>query len=129
MSSAAPSPTRIVFLGLDTSLGFELRRSIPGHEVLVLKRIPANLRSFTRYLERHRPDVLFCPTELSVRSAVLTAAQKLLIPVIVVSRLPYAHDWLDAIESGAADYIAPPFEPRQMEWVMAASRRAMAVGA
>ncbi len=40
------------------------------------------------------------------------------VPVIVVSRLPDNHRWLDALELGAADYCGAPFEPRQVGWVV-----------
>lgn len=39
-------------------------------------------------------------------------------PVVVVSRLPDNHRWLDALELGAADYCGAPFEPRQVGWVV-----------
>jgi DNA-binding NtrC family response regulator len=39
------------------------------------------------------------------------------LPVIVVSRLPDTREWLEALELGARDYIAAPFETIQMRWL------------
>ncbi len=40
------------------------------------------------------------------------------LPVVVVSRLPEVEGWLDALEDGAADYCAAPFEPVQLRWLL-----------
>jgi PleD family two-component response regulator len=118
-----------LFLGLESSLCTDLGRSLAGHEVLILRNVPEQPREIERYLEQTRPDVLFCPSEESVLSRVLRAARTAGVPAIVVSRLPHAHEWLDAIEAGASDYVAPPFEERQIEWLMSTHRRAIAIGA
>ncbi len=54
------------------------------------------------------------------------------LPVVVVSRLPDTREWVEALESGAADYIAAPFETIQMRWLWKAqsqSARAEAAAA
>jgi len=52
------------------------------------------------------------------------------LPVVVVTRLPGASQWLDALDSGAADYCGAPFERVQVRWilqsVLPAKRRAAA---
>jgi DNA-binding NtrC family response regulator len=40
-------------------------------------------------------------------------------PVVVVTRLPEARQWLDALEAGAADYCGAPFEPVQIRRLVA----------
>jgi len=40
------------------------------------------------------------------------------LPVVAVSRLPEVSAWLNALELGAADYCAPPFEPAQIHWIL-----------
>ena len=40
------------------------------------------------------------------------------LPFVVVTRLPEVVQWLDALEAGATDYCAAPFEMRQLQWVM-----------
>jgi hypothetical protein len=38
--------------------------------------------------------------------------------VVVETRNPEVREWLDALESGAADYCAAPFERSQLRWIM-----------
>lgn len=40
------------------------------------------------------------------------------LPFIVVSRLPDTGEWLDALEAGATDYCAAPFERQQLTWLL-----------
>jgi PleD family two-component response regulator len=40
------------------------------------------------------------------------------VPVVVVSPLPDVSGWLDALEAGAADYCAAPFESIQIRWIL-----------
>jgi PleD family two-component response regulator len=65
-------------------------------------------------------DVVFCPATYSVLEQVLTAAAKGMQQrrVIAVSRLPEVSEWLDALELGAIDYFAPPFEQSQVRWLL-----------
>jgi FixJ family two-component response regulator len=40
------------------------------------------------------------------------------LPVVIVSRLPEVSEWLDALDAGAADYCAAPFEHQHMSWLI-----------
>jgi DNA-binding response OmpR family regulator len=40
------------------------------------------------------------------------------LPFVVVTRVPETSEWLDALEAGATDYCAAPFELRQINWLM-----------
>ncbi|HLK47526.1 MAG TPA: hypothetical protein VKT49_05290 [Bryobacteraceae bacterium] len=40
------------------------------------------------------------------------------LPVIVVTRLPETHHWLDALDAGATDYCGAPFERVQLRWIL-----------
>ena len=40
------------------------------------------------------------------------------IPYVVVTRLPDTARWLDALEAGAVDYWAGPFERTQFRWLL-----------
>lgn len=47
------------------------------------------------------------------------------VPFVVVTRLAETEQWLDALEDGATDYCAAPFERRQVRWILdGALRRA-----
>lgn len=125
-SVAVPAVSRVLFLGLDSSLCTELGQSLRGHEVITLRKAPETVEEMGRYLRQTGPDMIFCPATDAPLGVTLEAARSEDVPVIVVSRLPHAHEWLDAMEAGAADYVAAPFEPRQIEWVMSANRRVLA---
>ncbi|HWB95481.1 MAG TPA: hypothetical protein VG672_02230 [Bryobacteraceae bacterium] len=40
------------------------------------------------------------------------------LPFVVATRLPEVKAWLDALDAGASDYCAAPFEPAQIRWIM-----------
>ena len=40
------------------------------------------------------------------------------VPFVVVTRLPETEQWLNALEDGATDYCAAPFERRQVRWIL-----------
>jgi DNA-binding response OmpR family regulator len=61
-------------------------------------------------------DVVFCSHDKAVYSRLVR--QYAPVPVIIATRLPEMADWLDALETGAADYCAAPFEPTQLRWLM-----------
>jgi DNA-binding response OmpR family regulator len=65
-------------------------------------------------------DLVLCPCEGRLLRAVVAsvAAQKPGLPVVAVGRWAETAAWLDALESGASDYCAPPMEPAQVRWMM-----------
>ncbi len=68
-----------------------------------------------------RADIVFCP---SAGDRLHTALERFHgLPVVVVSRLPEESGWLDALEAGAADYCAAPFEPIHLRWLLDAHIR------
>lgn len=86
-----------------------------------------NNNSQDRDREHSRPDIVFCSPAPDVLKPVLQRFKH--TPVVVVSRLPEVDGWLDALEAGAADYCAAPFEPTQLRWLLdthARARKALA---
>ncbi len=74
-----------------------------------------------------KPNLVFCPSARPLLRQALSLFPE--TPVVVVSRLPEVDGWLDALEEGAADYCAPPFETIQIRWLLdthAGARRSMA---
>lgn len=73
-------------------------------------------------------EIVFCPWDHS--GFARTRARFPHAPVVVVSDYPDVNGWLDALEAGAADYCAAPFEAIQLRWILDAhlrpSRRAFA---
>jgi DNA-binding NtrC family response regulator len=70
--------------------------------------------------ERIRADVVFCNSEPREYQALLNEMKLrgMRLPVVVVSRLPEVSEWLDALDAGAADYCAAPFEHQHMSWLI-----------
>ncbi len=105
----------VLLLGLDPSIANQIAGEIlnEGHHV-ECRPAGANL-SETAYADvlfvsgQHRDALLFVREVRSVRPKQ---------PVIVVARLPETALWIDALEAGATDYCAGPFEPVQIRWIM-----------
>ena len=70
--------------------------------------------------ERLRADVVFCNADRLKYQSLLDALQRrgLQLPVVVVSRIPETSEWLDALDAGATDYCAAPFEHRHIAWLI-----------
>jgi DNA-binding response OmpR family regulator len=63
-----------------------------------------------------RPQIVFCSVAPKILQRALRRFPRL--PVVVVSRLPEVRSWLDALEAGAADYCAAPFESIHLDWIL-----------
>ena len=51
------------------------------------------------------------------------------LAVVVVTRQPGTSQWLDALDSGAADYCGAPFERVQVRWIMESVTRGQRLAA
>jgi len=100
---------KVLLLGLEPSLTEDLRQALTqlGHQVQL-----ATLNS--RTLETTDANLIFAPSA-HLRPILLTRND---VPVVVTSRLPEVHAWLDALQDGAADYCGAPFEPTQLGWIL-----------
>jgi hypothetical protein len=109
---------RILLYGLSPELSRELR------DVLITTRHVPEIDDEMRSGAVCWPevDLVFCPAEPSALAKALaaTASQGSRLRVIATSRLPETGEWLDAMEAGAADYCAAPFEATQIRWLLAA---------
>lgn len=61
-------------------------------------------------------DMIFCPADAAVLAKVRRMNPSR--PIVVISRVPEVSIWLDALEAGAADYCAAPFETVQLRWLL-----------
>ena len=110
----------VVLIGLEEDLSLELTDRL-AERYPEMQFISAS--SAANCLTRISPDqidLVFCSSEANHFLAVLDCLKKIRpdLPVVVVSRHPEVSQWLDAIEAGASDYCAAPFEPVQMEWLV-----------
>ena len=67
-------------------------------------------------------DVVFCPPERAEVMSILAASAG--APprpaVIAASRIPEISEWVAVLEAGAKDYVAAPFEEKQIGRMLAA---------
>ena len=107
---------RILLFRLEDNLLCELRDALIGcHFVPAIED-----RAQVEAVDWDQYDMIFCPVQGGLLETARAAAAAHLprLRFIAVSRLPDVHEWLHAIESGAADYCAPPFEQFQLRWLM-----------
>src|SRR5258708_30172150 len=107
---------RILLYRLDQDLACELR------DVLIAIHIVAAIedQTDTSVLNWEQFDLVFCSPAKESLLNLLTATQqeRPRLRLIVTSRLPDIQEWLDAIEQGATDYCAAPFEAAQIRWLL-----------
>ncbi len=119
MAIDSDKSAKVLVYGLDDRLANELRN--------VLAMLSLNLHAYLCYdldqclthLDPTGSQVIFCSFENGMQ-ALLTAisVQGHDVPVIAVSRHADVHRWLDAMEAGASDYCAAPFEPVHLQWIL-----------
>ncbi|MCS7026058.1 MAG: hypothetical protein NZV14_14740 [Bryobacteraceae bacterium] len=110
---------------LDFDLAQQLERVLKQQDVT--SEFCLNLDTALQRLEETCPDVVFCGFTNSLNAFLdAVSSKRRKIPVIVVSRHPEVNQWIDALEAGAADYCAAPFEPTHMRWVLATASLAAA---
>lgn len=128
MDSIASFAARAILFGLDPAIEAELAASLRGASYDVSRsvafaktpgRAPGEGRDPRPGSE---PDggIVFCPRGAAFAAAKATFPN---LPVVIVSRLPDTRDWLEALELGAADYVAAPFESIQMRWLLESHAR------
>jgi DNA-binding response OmpR family regulator len=109
-------PVRILLFELHEGLLCELRDALISARLVpaIEEGVALEAVDWSQY------DLVFCPVTGNILQQVLSAAaaQMKKILVIAVSRLPEVQEWLDALELGAIDYFAPPFEQSQVRWLM-----------
>jgi DNA-binding NtrC family response regulator len=109
---------KFILQELDESLASQLRKaaSEPG----VAFYIAESTSECLVLVERLHADGVFCNSEPREYLTLLSEIKRrgLRLPVVVVSRIPEVSEWLDAVEAGATDYCAAPFEHQHMSWLI-----------
>jgi DNA-binding NtrC family response regulator len=115
----------VLMVGLDDGLASELRSALPGVQHMVKQHTGADTPSCLDLLRDSAADVVFCCPRSASLTNLLNAVSSYRpgLPVIVVTRHPEVNEWLNAIEAGATDYCAAPFEMRHLEWILKSSLR------
>ena len=72
--------------------------------------------------------VIFCEAEPDQYRPLLDAVRHRPSPIsVVVVGRPEVSAWLDALEAGAADYCAPPFEDSHLYWIVQSALKSRAL--
>ena len=118
MSRRNTSRSKFIFHELDESLAAQLRDATS--ECAPKFYSACSTSECLAMADRFHADVVFCGSEPTEYRALLDAVKRrgLHLPVVVVSRLPEVSEWLDALDAGAVDYCAAPFEHRHMQWLI-----------
>lgn len=117
MTTQSSFPVSAALFGLEAEIADELARALRGCCRSVDTVNPARP-------PRLAADVIFCPADVDqvkqLKSEYPAAS------VVVASRHPEVSDWLDALEAGASDYCAAPFEQTHLLWLLESHVRASA---
>ena len=105
----------VLLLGLEEPLDQELQRVLRTENRTVHISPPQPAEAGRDLIERLRPNLVFLGGDWRGALDLLRDAAA---PVVVVSPRPEISDWLDAIEAGATDYCAPPFESSHLRWIL-----------
>jgi DNA-binding NtrC family response regulator len=125
------STQNFILHGLDRALAMQLCDAValPGRSFHSTKSASECLS----VAENRHADMVFCSSDRGEYEGVLRALEQrgISLPVVVVSRIPETSEWLDALDAGAADYCAAPFERPHISWLvesaLLAAQRALAV--
>ncbi len=113
-------PRSALLCQLEPSLQAELKSALSNPDLDVSTYICSGIGECRQFTDTHAPDILFCP--LSPELPDFVSWFHGCIPIIVVSRVPDTREWIAAMEAGASDYCAPPFECSQLRWILTSAR-------
>jgi DNA-binding NtrC family response regulator len=108
---------KMVAYELEPSLTVQICQAVPDSKPV---RAAASVSKCLDLVRRLPADLVLCGTDPDKYRPLLLALRNsgLNIPVLVVSRMPEVSEWLDALDSGAADYCGAPFEQQQIRWLI-----------
>ncbi|MDX1981074.1 MAG: response regulator [Bryobacteraceae bacterium] len=119
ITSTLTAPPNVLIYGLDAPLADELGRALRTLALSVKAEHCHDIAQCLTHLRETGPKLVFCSFENGLRTLLhAVSGDSLDVPVIAVTRHPEVHQWLDAMEAGAADYCSAPFEPLHLEWIL-----------
>jgi len=118
MAKDGISNLNVIFHDLDEALAAQLTDAVsqPGRAF----HSTTSTSECISVAEQRHADVVFCNSNQRGYQSLLGALKQsgLELPVVVVSRIPETSEWLDALDAGAADYCAAPFERQHISWLV-----------
>lgn len=119
LASVAPaSKPRVLLLGLQPDTAGQIAVAFPDCHPMVAGEPAVDLSSLLNHVQFHNADIVFCSAIHRNLPALLQEARKTSIPIIVVSEHADTREWLDAMDAGASDCVAPPFDAAQLNWIL-----------
>ena len=106
----------VLFHGLDSELAMDLRAALAGFCEGIQAEVLTGMAQSRATLHSDGATIVFCGTKPETVKDLRRINPK--ASIIAVSRLPETTDWLNAIEAGADDYCAAPFESHQLRWIL-----------
>ena len=103
----------VLLTGIEPMLAMELEQYLNSRGIDVYES--SRLEKEASPVAERQFDLIFCETHHPGLQQLLKAVSS---PVVVVSRIPEVDDWLNAMDAGAADYCAAPFEREQLDWIL-----------
>lgn len=121
MNSRITDRARILVSGLEDDSGPALAEVLQRQNRAVFTAPFQSAGQCLAIADRVSADVVFCPADPCIYLPLLDEirARHESLPVVVVSRTPETSEWLNAIEAGAVDYCAAPFEASHINWILA----------
>ena len=106
---------KVVFIGLEPAAANQIGDALTAERHQVEEK-PGN----APVMDLLEADIVFAGGDRNQYMHLLRGVrrEKPALPFVVVTRLPETSDWLDALEAGATDYCAAPYEARQIRWLM-----------
>lgn len=112
-------PRSALLCQLEPTLQAELKSALSHPDLGVSTYTCSQIGECRQFCRSHAPDILFCPVSTDLPELLSWFDED--VPVIVVSRVPDTREWIAAMEAGASDYCAPPFENSQLRWILTAA--------
>jgi DNA-binding NtrC family response regulator len=106
---------KVVLIGLEQNAASQIGRVLASEQHEISQKLE-NTPAF----EILDADIVFAGGDHKGYLPLLRSIRKARpeLPFVVVTRVPETTEWLDALEAGATDYCAAPFEMRQLRWLM-----------
>lgn len=111
--------TKVLLYGLDDRLADELNSALRDLAETLRAENAQDVSHCLNGRDATPPELIFCSFENGLEALLHSVSRESHgVPVIAVSRHAEVHQWIDAIEAGAADYCAAPFESGHMRWLL-----------
>ena len=107
---------KVLFLNSDDADALNLKDVLSQHAIVTC---PETLGELTKLLETSRYDALFCAKSFYANGALEEVHQHYPeLPVIVTSSTGGEQEWMETLNAGAFDLLAPPYHALSVLYVL-----------